>query len=74
VLRGLIDSMVPIRAGRRIGELDPQARRAHCFTISGEALAVGGGVVEAVLSAPQIRKIRNLNPTLVTATSSEAKL
>jgi xanthine dehydrogenase accessory factor len=35
---------------------------------------VPSGVVEAVLSAPQIRKIRNLNPTLVTATSSEAKL
>jgi xanthine dehydrogenase accessory factor len=73
VLRGLIDSMIPITRGMMIGELDPHANREHCFTISDQSLAIGGGVVEAVLSAPQIRKILNVNPTLLTA-SSEANL
>jgi xanthine dehydrogenase accessory factor len=72
VLRGLIDSMIPIRAGMQIGELDPQARREHCFTISGEALAVGGGVVEAVLSAPQIRLYFNPESTLLDVGSRHA--
>jgi xanthine dehydrogenase accessory factor len=39
----------------KIGDLDPRANREHCFTISDKALAVGGGVLEAVLAAPQIR-------------------
>jgi xanthine dehydrogenase accessory factor len=68
VLRGLIDSMVPIVKGMKIGELDPHAEREYCFTISGESLAVGGGVLEAILSAPQIRK--NLNRTTVPLTAS----
>ena len=40
----------------KIGDVDPRARREHCFTISDKSLAVGGGVLEAVLAAPQIRE------------------
>jgi xanthine dehydrogenase accessory factor len=40
-----------------VGDLDPRAKREHCFTISDKSLAIGGGVVEAVLSAPQIRRL-----------------
>ncbi len=33
----------------KIGAVDPQAAREHCFTVSEKALAIGGGVVEAIL-------------------------
>ncbi len=55
VLRGLIHERVSMRAGLKIGDLDPRARREHCFTISDKALAVGGGVLEAVLSSQAVR-------------------
>lgn len=57
VLRGLVHEQVLVRTGMKIGDLDPRASREHCFTISDKALAVGGGVVEAVLSASQIRQV-----------------
>lgn len=55
VLRGLIHERVRVQPGMKIGDLDPRAQREHCFTISDKALAVGGGVLEAVLASPQIR-------------------
>jgi xanthine dehydrogenase accessory factor len=54
VLRGLIHPSVPVTAGLKIGDVDPRGDRNHCFTISEKALAVGGGVLEAILSAPQL--------------------
>ncbi len=57
VLRGLIDNPVHVTTGLKIGDLDPRARREHCFTISDKSLAVGGGVVEAIFAAPQIRRL-----------------
>lgn len=55
VLRGLIHPQFPVTKGMKIGDLDPRAKREHCFTISDKSLAVAGGVVEAVMAAPQIR-------------------
>jgi xanthine dehydrogenase accessory factor len=55
VLRGLIHERVWCEAGLKIGDLDPRAKREACFTISDKALAVGGGVLEAILSSPAIR-------------------
>lgn len=55
VLRGLIHERVWVEQGKKIGDLDPRAQRENCFTISDKSLAVGGGVLEAVLAAPQIR-------------------
>jgi xanthine dehydrogenase accessory factor len=54
VLRGLIHPSVAVTRGMKIGDVDPRAVREHCFTISDKSLAVGGGVLEAILSAPQI--------------------
>ena len=53
VLRGLAHPRLPVRAGMKIGDLDPRGQRENCFTISDKSLAVGGGVLEAVLAAPQ---------------------
>jgi xanthine dehydrogenase accessory factor len=61
MLRGLIHESVLARQGMKIGDLDPRAKREHCFTISDKSLAIGGGVLEAVLSAPQARPY--LQPT-----------
>jgi xanthine dehydrogenase accessory factor len=56
MLRGLVTPELAVTTGMKIGDLDPRIERANCFTISDKSLAIGGGVVEAVLSAPQIRK------------------
>jgi len=55
VLRGLIHPSVEVTRGLKIGDVDPRGVRDHCFTISEKALAIGGGVLEAILSAPQLR-------------------
>lgn len=55
VLRGMVDFHVPATTGAPIGELDAHIKPEHCFTISGDVLAVGGGVLEAIFSAPQVR-------------------
>lgn len=55
VVRGLIHPSVPVRAGLKIGDVDPRGEPSYCWTISEKALAVGGGVVEAIFSAPQMR-------------------
>lgn len=51
VLRGLIHPRVLVAAGMKIGDVDPRAAREHCFTVSDKSLAIGGGVLEAVLTA-----------------------
>jgi xanthine dehydrogenase accessory factor len=49
VLRGLIHDGVLVQASLKIGDVDPRAVPDHCCTISDKALAIGGGVLEAVL-------------------------
>jgi xanthine dehydrogenase accessory factor len=55
VLRGLIHPSVLVEAGMKIGDVDPRAAREHCFTVSDKSLAIGGGVLEAVLYAQRPR-------------------
>lgn len=49
VLRGLIREGLAVTAGMKIGDVDPRAKPEHCLTISDKSLAIGGGVLEAVL-------------------------
>jgi xanthine dehydrogenase accessory factor len=49
VVRGLIHPGVAVRAGLKIGDVDPRCDPAACHEISDKALAVGGGVLEAVM-------------------------
>ena len=53
VLRGLLHPRVPVEAHMKIGDVDPRAAREHCFTVSDKSLAIGGGVLEAILMAWQ---------------------
>ena len=50
VLRGLVAPGTDVPAGLKIGDLDARGDVAACFTISDKALAIGGGVLEAVLT------------------------
>jgi len=56
VLRGLVHSEVNVTIGMKIGDLDPRGVVEHCFTISDKSLAIGGGVLEAILSSPVSRR------------------
>ena len=49
VLRGLLADGVVTFAGMKAGDVDPRGVREYCFTASDKALAIGGGVLEAVL-------------------------
>ena len=49
VLRAVLDDGVPVKKGMKSGDVDPRCKPEYCTTISDKALAVGGGVVEAVL-------------------------
>ncbi len=54
VLRGMVHSEAPVHTGMKIGDLDARAEPRYCFTVSEKALAVAGGVLEAVLSWQQL--------------------
>ena len=48
-LRGLLADGVPVTAGMKCGDVDPRCQPEHCHFVSDKALAVGGGVLEAIL-------------------------
>lgn len=49
VLRGLLADGTPVHKGMKSGDVDPRCREEYCHTASDKALAVGGGVLEALL-------------------------
>lgn len=51
MIRGMIHDDSLVSVGVKIGDVDPRDQRKYCFTISDKAFAVGGGVLEALLSA-----------------------
>lgn len=55
VLRGLIYPGLQVKRGLKVGDVDPRADPNYCTTISDKALAIGGGVLEALLAKPDIR-------------------
>ena len=55
VLRGIVHPKVVIRKGMKIGDIDPRNNPIYCHLISDKALAIGGGVLEAILSHTDIR-------------------
>ncbi|MEA4964410.1 MAG: selenium-dependent molybdenum cofactor biosynthesis protein YqeB [Oscillospiraceae bacterium] len=49
VLRGILPDGTSVFRGMKAGDVDPRCEKAHCYCASDKALAVGGGVLEAVL-------------------------
>lgn len=55
-VRGLLHDGLRVSPGAKVGDLDPRGEPRYCLEISDKALAVGGGVLEAVLSKPEFRR------------------
>lgn len=49
VLRGILAEGTPVHKGMKAGDIDPRCAVEHCYCASDKALAVGGGVLEALL-------------------------
>lgn len=50
VLRGILPEGTPVHKGMKAGDIDPRCQIEHCRCASDKALAVGGGVLEALLA------------------------
>lgn len=50
VVRGLLQDGVAVCKGMKSGDVDPRGVVESCFTVSDKASAIGGGVLEAILS------------------------
>lgn len=48
-LRGLLADGVTVARGMKSGDVDPRGEKSYCTLVSDKALAVAGGVLEAVL-------------------------
>lgn len=48
-LRGLLQEGIEVYEGMKCGDIDPRCKPEHCLCVSDKALAVGGGVLEALL-------------------------
>lgn len=56
VLRGLAHPGLFVKEGTKIADIDPRDDPAYCFLVSDKSLAVGGGVLEALLYKPAMRR------------------
>jgi xanthine dehydrogenase accessory factor len=57
VLRGLIHDGIYVTKGLKIGDIDLRNDPSACFLVSDKALSIGGAVLEAMLTRPEIRGI-----------------
>ncbi|RME88655.1 MAG: EF2563 family selenium-dependent molybdenum hydroxylase system protein [Anaerolineae bacterium] len=55
VLRGLVHPGLRVQQGMKVGDLDPRDDPRYCTLISDKSLAIGGGVLEAILSRVDLR-------------------
>lgn len=49
VIRGMLRTGTGVMAGLKVGDIDPRLDPSLCFRVSDKALAVGGGVLEALM-------------------------
>jgi xanthine dehydrogenase accessory factor len=57
VLRGLLHPGLIATRGMKIGDIDSRDDPRLCQMVSDKALAVGGGVLEAILARPELRSM-----------------
>ena len=53
-LRGLLQEGIEVFEGMKSGDIDPRCKPDHCLCASDKALAVGGGVLEALLHLTRV--------------------
>ena len=56
ILRGLIRDGLYVTKGMKIGDIDARDDVSACYLVSDKALAIGGAVLEAIMSKAEIRK------------------
>jgi len=56
ILRGLIRDGLHVTRGMKIGDIDARDDVGACYLVSDKALAIGGAILEAVMSKAEIRK------------------
>jgi len=57
ILRGLIHDGLAVERGMKVGDLDPRDDPRYASMVSEKSLAIGGGVLEALLTLPEIRNL-----------------
>ena len=50
IIRGILRNGTPVTKGMKAGDVDPRGNKEYCSTISDKARALGGAVLEAILS------------------------
>lgn len=55
VLRGLLYPGLRVWPGLKIGDVDPRDDPRYCTLVSDKSLSIGGGVLEALLTRPELR-------------------
>jgi xanthine dehydrogenase accessory factor len=50
VIRGMLRDGTDVWKGVKAGDIDPRGIKESCYTVSEKAMAIGGGVLEAILS------------------------
>ncbi len=63
LLRGLLRDGVRVCAGTKIGDVGPVAEPDHLYLVSEKALAIGGGVLEAILHLGGLPSCRSVSTT-----------
>ncbi len=58
ILRGILADGTPVHQGMKAGDVDPRCVPEHCSCASDKALAIGGGVLEAILQKTEVLKCR----------------
>lgn len=54
VLRGLLADGTRVHRGMKAGDVDPREEKSYCYLVSDKALAIGGGVLEAILRYSEV--------------------
>ena len=58
VLRGILPDGTPVHKGMKSGDVDPRGDGSACYTASDKAIAIGGGVLQAILEYTGVLKER----------------
>jgi len=56
IVRGIAHPGIQVWPGLKIGDIDPRSDPVYATLISEKSLAIGGGVLEAILSSPDLRQ------------------
>lgn len=55
IVRGMLQADAEVTENLKIGDIDARCEKGHCYTISDKARAIGGGVLEAVMTYERMK-------------------